>query len=171
MKCRIAMAKEAFALRKELLTNRLSMELKKKLVQTVVWPVLMYGCETWTIKKEEAKRLEAFEMWTWRKLAKVSWTERKTNEEVLKMVGAQRVLAETIKMRKKKWIGHVWRGKGLLLEVMEGRLEGKRGKGRPRMMMLHDLIDNSYASMKRRAQDRERWKRWMPGTCRVAENE
>ena len=80
VKSRIAMAKEAFNRRKELLTKRMNIELKKKIVTTVVWPVALYGCETWTLTKEECRRLEAFEIWVWRRMQKVDWKERKTND-------------------------------------------------------------------------------------------
>src|SRR3981081_604879 len=113
------MAKEAFNRRKELLTERMNIELKKKIVTTVVWPVALYGCETWTMTKEECRRLEAFEMWGWRRMRKVSWTEKKSNESVLQEVG-ERCFLETIRRRKKNWIGHALRGEGLMREVMEG---------------------------------------------------
>ena len=74
IKTRIGMAKSAFAERKELLTSRLSLALKKKIVETVIWPVLLYGCETWTLRKDEIKRIEACEMWVWRRLMKIKWS-------------------------------------------------------------------------------------------------
>src|ERR1044072_3570837 len=69
VKVRIGMAKEAFNKRKELLTKRMSKALKKKIVKTIVWPVALYGCETWTLRKEEIDRLNALEMWKWRRMA------------------------------------------------------------------------------------------------------
>lgn len=170
VKCRIAMAKEAFNRRKELLSRTITLVLKKRLVKALVWPVLLYGCETWTLRKEDQSKLEAFEMWAWRRLAKVNWTEKKTNEEVLAMVGEERMLLTTIMRRKKNWMGHVLRGEGLLLEVMEGRFEGRRGRGRPRAKMLDDMIEDSYANMKRKAQNRGEWRGWVPWTCRKAEH-
>ena len=170
VKARIGMAKSAYTDRRELLTNRLSLPLKKKIVKTVIWPVLMYGCETWTMTKEVMRRIEACEMWLWRKMGKVKWSDRKTNEEVLQMVSEERSLLCKILSRKKNWIGYVLRGEGLLRDVMEGRMEGKRGRGRKRKSMLEELMKRDYAQMKRHAQNREEWRRWMPRTCREAEN-
>ena len=68
--------------------------------------VVLYDSDTWTLMKEDIQRLKAFEMWTWRRMEKVSWTEHKTNEEVLEMTGEERSLVCTIKTRQKKWIGH-----------------------------------------------------------------
>jgi hypothetical protein len=162
VKIRIAMAKEAFNKRKELLTKKFKISVRKKLVKTLIWSTLLYGSETWTLRKEEIKRLEAVEMWMWRRMEKISWTEKITNVEVLKRVGEERLLMKTIRNRKKKWVGHVLRGEGLLKEAMEGRMEGKRGRGRPRTGMLDDLKGESYAGMKRRAENREEWRKWVP---------
>ena len=85
IKTRIAMGKEAFDKRKEILRGKLNKNLKKRIIKVMVWSVVTYGAETWTMRKEDIKRLEAFEMWVWRKMEKVSWTEHKTNEEVLQM--------------------------------------------------------------------------------------
>src|SRR5215510_3849187 len=123
IKSRIGLGKQAFEKRKKILCSKMCMSLRVRLVKTLVWSVLLYGSETWTIRKEERKRLEAFEMWVWRRIARVSWTEKKTYEEVLRMVGQSRKLIETLLERKKNWMGHVLRGDGLMLKVMEGRME------------------------------------------------
>ena len=93
--------------------------------------------------KEGRKRIEALEMWVWRRMAKVSWAEKKTNEELLRMTGQNRKLIEAIMDRKKIWIGHVGllRGDGLMLEVTEARMTVKRGRGRKRIGMLNKLIE------------------------------
>ena len=170
VKYRIAMAKQAYTKRENILTSKMCLSLRKRLVKTMVWPVLLYGCETWTMRKAEKTRLEFFEMWIWRRMAKVSWKDKKTNDEVLQMMGESRRLMQTILERKKNWIGHGLREKGLMLEVMEGRMEGKRGRGRRRLGMLEDVIGNSYPEMKRRAQSRSKWRNWMPWTCSRADN-
>jgi len=162
IKIRIALAKEAFSKRKELLTKRFKRSVKKKIVKTLVWTTLLYGCETWTLKKEEIRRLEATEMWMWRRMEKISWTEKISNEKVLERVGEERQLMNMIRWRKKNWVGHVLRGDGLLKEVIEGRMEGKRTQGRPRTGMLDELGGRSYGKMKRRAERRDEWRNWVP---------
>jgi hypothetical protein len=170
VKARIAMAKVSFNKSKELLTKGLKKDLKKRMVKTLVWPVALYGCETWTMKKEVVDKLNAFEMWVWRRMEKVSWQDKKTNEEVLAAVGEERCFVQAIVKRKKNWIGHVVRGNSLLKLVLEGRMVGKKPRGRPRMGMIDDLKEGSYTEMKRRAEDRDKWRAWMPRTCRKAEN-
>ena len=86
-------------------------------------------------------------------------------------VGEKRSMVETIIRRRKNWIGHIMRGDGLMKEVMEGKMEGKRGPGRKRIGMIDDLIEKErYGDMKRRAEDRQGWRVWLPGTCRMAEH-
>ena len=102
-------------------------------------------------------------------MEKISWTAKKTNEEVLQVVDEERTLVNTIVKRKKNWIGHILRHDGLLREVIEGKMEGKKPRGRPRMGMLEELKEGSFAKMKRRAEDRERWSCWVPRTCLRAE--
>jgi len=105
-------------------------------------------------------------MWICRRMEGVSWMDRITNEEMLNKVGEKRQLISVIRNRQKNWIGHVLRGDGLLREVMEGRMEGKRKRGRPRKGMLDELIVESYGNMKRKAENRDEWRNWLPWTCR-----
>lgn len=171
IKARVAMAKIAFSKKKELLTRSLSKQIKKKIVKTVIWPTALYAAETWTLKKEDIKRIEALEMWLWRRMEKVPWTAKKSNKEVLQTVEEERQLLNTVVTRKKKWIGHVLRGDSLLRLVIEGRMEGKRPRGRKRIGMFQELLDGgSYGELRDRARDRTAWRRWMPGTCLRAEH-
>ena len=104
-------------------------------------------------------------------MEKVSYKDRVTNDEVLKNVGESRSRQDKIRSRKRNWLGHVLRGEGLMREVMEGRIEGKRTSGRPKKGMLDEFLENgSYAQMKRRAHDRESWRSWMPWTSPKAEH-
>ena len=175
------MGKEAFNKRRDLLTGVMDQEVKKRLVKAdmacgTIWVRNMDiekdgdGCETWTLRKMEIDRLRAFEMWIWRRMERISWEDKKKNEEVLDAIGEERSLVEAVVKRKKNWIGHIVRGEGLLKLALEGRMEGKRQRGRPRLGMIDDLKEGSYESMKRRAEDRERWRVWLPRTCREAEN-
>ena len=99
-------------------------------------------------------------------MEKVSFKDTVTNEKVLKNVGENRCLLDKISSRKRNWVGHVLRSEGLMREVMEGRMERKRTRGRPRKGMLDEFLENeSYAQMKRKAHDRESWGSWMLWTC------
>lgn len=155
---RIAMAKNAFMKRKELLSKSLDLDLKKRIVKTFIWSVLLYGAETWTLRKEERSRLEAFEMWIWRKLLNIMWRDHITNIEVLARIGEERYLIECIEIRKINWLGHNIRHAELMIKVLEGRLLGKRQRGRPRVKFIDSCLEKSgcraYHELKNRALNR-----------------
>jgi len=161
IKVRISMAKEAFEKHKKLLTeNTINKNLRKRLIKTLVWSVLLYGSETWTMRKGDTDKLESCEMWMWRRMEKVTWRERVRNEEVLRRVGEKRSLLETIWRRKAKWIGHILRSEGLLRTSIEGRMKGKKPRGRRRKTMLDDIREEKlYHQMKEITKDRDRWRR------------
>jgi len=119
----------------------------------------MYGSETWTIKKADATRLELFEMWVWKWLVKVKWTDKKTNAEVLNLLKEKKSLLAEIRKRKRSWIGHILRHANMLPTVLEGRMKGKRPRGKKRIKMVDGIMNGTYAQMKRRAEDREEWRR------------
>ena len=103
----------------------MSRNLKKRMIKTLVWSVVLYGSETWTMRKEDISRLEAFEMWTWRRMEKISWTEHQTNEEVLGKVGEERDFIHIIRPRQRKCIGPTLRGESLLRTVIVGKMKGR----------------------------------------------
>ena len=106
IKCRIAMAKAAFNKKKALFTSTLDLELKK-LVNCYIWSIALYGAEIWTLRAVDQKHQESFEMWCWRRMEKISWTEHVRNEEVLLTVKEQRNILHEISKRKANWIGHI----------------------------------------------------------------
>jgi len=101
-------------------------------MKALVWPVATYGCESWTLRKNEETRLDAFEMKGLRRILRVSWTAKKTNEKVLNKAGVNRELLDTIKARKLAYYGHTMRKQGSCLEKEEGTIPGTRRRGRPR---------------------------------------
>jgi len=160
---RIAMAKRAFTQKRQLLTNKkLNINMRKNFVKCYVWSVLLYGCETWTINGQDKKKLEAIEMWIWRRLLKISWTERKSNVDVLNQVGEKRILLNTIKERSGKMFGHLLRHNLFMTNIFEGRINGYKGRGRPRKAYIEEMIKQAgcsrYIEMKRLASNREEWK-------------
>jgi hypothetical protein len=102
----------------------------------------LYSAETWTLQKIDQKYLESFEMWCWRRMEKISWTDRVRNEEVSHRVKEERIILHTIKRRKANWIGHILRRNCLLKHVIEGKLEGRiemTGRRGRREELLDDL--------------------------------
>jgi len=114
IKCRIAMAKAAFNKKRALSTSTLDLELRKKLVQCYIWSIALCGAETWTLQAVDQKHLESFEMWCWRRMEKISWTDHVRSEEVLRRVKEQRHILHEIRKRKASWIGHILRRNCLL---------------------------------------------------------
>ena len=111
IKCRIAMAKAAFNEKTNIFTSTLDLNLRKNLVK---WSIALCGAETWTVRAVDKKQLESFEMWCWRRMERISWTDRVRNEEVLHQVNEQRNILHAIRKRKANWICHILRRKCLL---------------------------------------------------------
>ena len=162
IKSRIAMAKAAFNKKKNLFTSRLDLNLRKKLVKCYVWSMALYGAETWTLRAADQKRLESSEMWCWRRMEKISWTDHVRNEEVLLRVNEQRNIVHEIRKWKANWIGHILRRNCLLQQVIEGKIKGQievtRRGGRCKKL-LDDLKDRrGYCQLKEEALDRTMWR-------------
>ena len=107
--------------------------IRLRLLKCYVWSVLLYGSETWTLDRKLKKRLDAAEMWFLRRMLRVPWTARMSNERVLERAGVERQLLRVLRTRQLRFLGHLLRGNGLEREVLLGRIEGRRGRGRPRM--------------------------------------
>lgn len=136
---------------------------KIRLLKALVWPVAMYGCESWTLKKTDEARINAFEMKCLRQVLRVSWTARKTNEWVLKTAGVERSLLASVKERKLGYYGHVLRKEGDCLEkeIIQGTTPGSRARGRPKTAWMDNIAawtGLSVDQLVRRVQDRQQWR-------------
>ena len=159
---RIEIARGAFNLMLKSITARhISMKTRKQIIKTHVWLTLLYGCETWTITTRNMTKLQSFEMWAYRKMMKISWREKKTNEEVLTLADEQLYKIPTIKKRKITYFGHMIRRNNIHRLLLEGPLEGKRSRGRPRTEWMTNITEWTgmrYEDLMRLAQDREPWR-------------
>ena len=117
------MAKAAFNKKMTLFTSTLDLELRKKLVKCYIWSIALYGAEDWTLRAVDQKHLESFEMWCWRRMEKISWTDHVRNEVLLR-VKEQRNILHEIRKRKANWIGQILRRNCLLQRVIEGKIQG-----------------------------------------------
>ena len=162
IKRRIGIARTAFeSMAKILISRNISIELRSRIAKCYIWSTLLYGAETWTLTKVTSDKLEAFEMWLYRRMLRISWKEHKTNADVLHKMKTKRSLLNTIKKRKCQYFGHIIRGDGIQRLLMEGRINGRRGRGRPRTMWTDNIKEwtkMSYNDCIRVAQDRERWR-------------
>jgi len=157
------MAKAAFNKKRTLFTSSLHLELRKKLVKCYIWSMALYGAETWTLRAVDQKHLESFEMWCWRRLEEISWTDHVRNEDVLLRIKEERNILHEIRKRKANWIGHILRRNCLLQRVTEGKIQGgievTGRQGRRRSKLLDDLKERrGYSHLKEEALDRAMWR-------------
>ena len=119
------------------------MPAKVHLFKAMVFPVIMYGCESWTIKKAEHRRIDAFELWCWRRLLKVPWTARRSNQSILKEISLGCSLEGLMLKLKLQYFGRLmWRADSFETNLMLGGIGGRRRRGRQRMRWLDDLTDS-----------------------------
>ena len=111
-------------------------------------PVVMYGCESWTVRKAECRRIDAFELWCWRKLLRVPWTERRANQSILKEISPRCSLEGLMLMLKLQYFGHLMgRADSLEKTLMLGNIEGRRRRGQQRMRWLDGITDSMDMSL------------------------
>ena len=162
IKRRIGQARSAFnTMRDVLCCRRLPLSSRLRLLKCYVWSTLLYGVETWILSNTSEKRLNAFEMWSLRRMMRVSWTRRLSNENVLKLAGVKRELFRIVQNRKLCYFGHMMRHESIQRNLIESMVPGKRGRGRPRNQWCHNVMDwtgMSFAARKRAAQNRLRWR-------------
>ena len=116
---------------------------KVHLIKGMVFPVVMYGCENWTVKKAEYRRTDAFQLWCWRRLLRVPWTARRSNQSILKEISSECSLEGLMLKLKLQYFGHLmWRANSFEKTLMVGRTEGGRRRGQQRMRWLDGITDS-----------------------------